>query len=369
MDSIFNMVRAFSKPRGNSAGNNPAAKVGHPARWATFFAAFLMLFIIGKATAGTWYANLSATASVSPSLEGGTFTSFQPANTGPNVGWGSAPDAVIAEPNATSSADGAVNITLYYVPSSSDPAGYAPDTVTDDISAYSTITASFDSQLSNTDFQSKSQCNNGFNDPCIFGSGNGTTLVTGDHVETLTSQGNHIQPYSVNKSFGTINSMPYTGMVQIPTINTTLTGDVDRPAGLNYLYQTACGTVISVTADSRTVQINAPVTYFKNYEFYGEAGEPVLDSDQDPVWSRAQNEPDGSGTLWGDIGIADGYPQRVYVKGGEGSQGTITQNTQAVVYGAELGGTNWNTSGMSYTWFDNLTSTTAWDTYGLGYNL
>ena len=163
--------------------------------------------------------------------------------------------------------------------------------------------------------------------------------------------------------------MPYTGMVQIPTINTTLTGDVDRPAGLNYLYQTACGTVISVTADSRTVQINAPMTYFKNYKTYGEAGEPVLDSDQDPVWSRAQNEPDGSGTLWGDIGIADGYPQRVYVKGGEGSQGTITQNTQAVVYGAELGGTNWNTSGMSYTWFDNLTSTTAWDTYGLGYNL
>ena len=39
------------------------------------------------------------------------------------------------------------------------------------------------------------------------------------------------------------------------------------------------------------------------------------------------------------------------------------------LYGAELGGTNWNTSGMSYTWFDNLTSTTAWDTYGLGYNL
>ena len=94
----------------------------------------------------------------------------------------------------------------------------------------------------------------------------------------------------------------------------------------------------------------------------------MVDADGDPVWASVPNVMDASGTMYGDIGIPDGYPIKEFVKGQENDQGTHSQQSVAPSYGASLTG-DWSTSGLTYTWYDSLTKTTAWGIYGEGYNL
>ena len=155
--------------------------------------------------------------------------------------------------------------------------------------------------------------------------------------------------------------MPYTGMVQIPTINTTLTGDVDRPAGLNYLYQTACESEIGVSEDDRTITISTATPTMAKIQ--GSPTAPCHNFAYSPGQQPARSDCAGQG----DIGISDfsEIPDDPTDPGASpGYSGPLGLPLDVEYQSTVSAG--WTVDGLTYKWSENETSANEGGT--LGYN-